>query len=72
MDVIGVREAKLLDLLRKPRTLEEIVNAWIIYGKPREPKAFYEFGERAHMEKHLNRLMSHGVVAIEDEKYFRQ
>lgn len=71
LNVIGVREAKLLDLLQKPLTLEEIANAWIIYGKPREPRVFYEFAERAHMRKHLDRLMSQGAVAMEDEKYVR-
>lgn len=70
LSVIAGREKKLLDLLARPRTLEEIVGAWIIYGKPREPKAFFEFGERVHMKKHLEKLMKEEVVVKEEEKYF--
>ena len=69
LDVITIRENKLIDLLKEPRTLEEIVGAWIIYGKPREPKAFYEFGERAHMKKHLERLMEQGHVTLDGNRY---
>ncbi|MGD2125230.1 MAG: MBL fold metallo-hydrolase, partial [Desulfobacteraceae bacterium] len=71
LGVIAEREEKLLDLLEKPRTLQEITEAWIIYGKPREPKAFFEFGEKAHMKKHLERLMNQGVVAMEGETYYQ-
>ncbi len=70
LDVISVREEKLLDLLKQPRTLEDIVEAFIIYGKPREPKAFFEFGERAHMKKHLEKLMREGIVSKKGTGYF--
>jgi glyoxylase-like metal-dependent hydrolase (beta-lactamase superfamily II) len=69
LDVIARREDRLVDLLEEPRTLEEIVGAWIIYGKPREPKAFYEFGERAHMKKHLEDLMGQGRVFLDGDRY---
>jgi hydroxyacylglutathione hydrolase len=62
LDVISAREEKLLDFLKQPRTLDDIVEAWIIYGRPREPKAFFEFGERAHMKKHLEKLVREGIV----------
>ena len=68
--IIEGTEKKLLDLLEKPLTLEEIVGACILYGKPRKPKAFFEFGERAHMIKHLEKLMKEEVVVREEEKYF--
>jgi len=71
LDVISEREGRLLDLLEKPRTLDDIIQAWIIYGKPREPRVFYEFGERAHMKKHLERLMNQGVVGFQGEKYHK-
>ena len=60
--VIAGRENKLLTLLEKPRTLEEIVAACIIYGRPREPKAFFAFGERVHMTKHLEHLQKRVMV----------
>jgi len=69
IDVISRRENQLIKLLEEPRTLEEIVGAWIIYGKPREPRAFYEFSERSHMKKHLERLMNQGLVSFDGGRY---
>ncbi|MCF8025749.1 MAG: hypothetical protein K9K82_09710, partial [Desulfobacteraceae bacterium] len=38
--------------------------AWVVYGKPRKPLAlFYQFGERVHIIKHLDRLIARGEVA---------
>jgi hypothetical protein len=71
LGVIAERESKLMDLLEEPRTMEDIIEAWIIYGKPREPKIFYELGERGHMKKHLERLVGQGVVAVEGDRYSR-
>jgi len=62
-------EKKLLTLLEKPRTLEEIVAACIIYGRPREPKAFFTFGERVLMTKHLEHLQKRGMVVSENGRY---
>lgn len=67
--VIAQRERKLLLLLEKPRTLEEIVGSWIIYGRPREPKEFFVFGERVHMKKHLEHLEKRGLVREENGRY---
>lgn len=67
--VIAEREKKLLALLETPRTLPEIVGARIIYGREREPKAFFDFGERVHMKKHLDHLIRRGLVIREDELY---
>ena len=69
LNVICEREKKLLDFLRTPRTMDQIVAACILYGKPREPKAFFEFGERAHMKKHLEKLMAEGRVALDGDLY---
>lgn len=67
--IIGDREAKLLEVLEQPATLEAIVGSWIVYGKPREPKAFFAFGERVHMEKHLADLERRGMVVKDGERY---
>ena len=69
--VIDAREAKLLDFLSAPRTMEDIVAACLVYRKPREPKAFFEWGEGAIMGKHIERLMRNGAVALEDGRYRR-
>lgn len=69
--VIDEREAKLLDFLAEPRTLADIVAQCIVYRKPREPRAFFEWGEGAIMGKHLERLMKNGGVVLEDGRYRR-
>lgn len=69
--VIRQREEKLLDLLEEPRTMEEIINAWIVYRRPREPKEFYAFAEEATMQKHLDDLMADSTVGEEDGRYYR-
>jgi glyoxylase-like metal-dependent hydrolase (beta-lactamase superfamily II) len=70
LNVIQQREDKLLSFLNKPHTLKEIVNASIVYLKPREPKAFFEYGERAHMEKHLRLLQKRGVIGYNKNLYY--
>jgi hydroxyacylglutathione hydrolase len=67
--VIAEREKKLLALIERPVTLEEIVNFRIIYGRPREPKAFFAFGERVHMIKHLEHLQKRGIILLENGRY---
>jgi glyoxylase-like metal-dependent hydrolase (beta-lactamase superfamily II) len=69
LNTIDEREAKLLDLLRTPRTMPEIVEARILYGKKREPQEMYDIGERGHMTKHIERLMGRGIVVLEDDTY---
>jgi len=71
LKVIRTREYNLLKFLEYPRTLTEIVNAWIVYGKPREPMDFYTFAERALMKKHLDALMERSMVALLENKYYR-
>jgi hypothetical protein len=67
--VIDEREAKLLEFLSTPRTMEDVVAACLVYRKPREPKAFFEWGEGAIMGKHIERLMRSGSVVLEDGRY---
>jgi glyoxylase-like metal-dependent hydrolase (beta-lactamase superfamily II) len=68
-EVIAERERKLLAVLDEPKTLEAIVESWIVYGKPRTPKEFFAFGERAHMKKHLEELLSRGMITLENQSY---
>ncbi len=69
--VIDRRRQALLDLLASPRTMEDIVNAWIVYRKPREPLAFYAHAEKALMGKHLEELLANGQV-VQEGGYFRR
>lgn len=67
--VIYKREEKLLQALMAPLSLDEIVQRWIVYGKPKEPREFFESGERALMKKHLIRLMKQGKVTEHQGRY---
>ncbi len=71
LDVIGKREKKILDLLNEPLSLEDLMNYWIIYGKPKEPRVFFELGERLHIGKHLELLLKKGAVKRLDGKYIK-
>ena len=72
VNVILQREEKLLSFLSRPRDRQEIIEAWIVYGKAREPKYFFEFGEWAIMEKHLEQLIRQGRVVHQQGRYVRQ
>lgn len=69
LGIIVEREGKLLDFLSRPRTMAEIISQWIVYRKHREPAAYFEFGERAIMGKHLERLLQAGEIRKEGEHY---
>ena len=70
-NVIYEREARLLEFLGQPRSLQEIAAAWLIYGKPREPRDFFEFNERALMKKHLDYLVRQGRVLRDKDIFSR-
>lgn len=68
-NVIYERDDKIMDCLQEPQTLEEIAERWIIYGKPREPLIFFEFGERALLKKHLRRLERQNKIIFSGDTY---
>ncbi|HAJ27729.1 MAG TPA: MBL fold metallo-hydrolase [Syntrophus sp. (in: bacteria)] len=70
-NVIYQREEKILSFLATPRSITEIVQSWLIYGKPREPLAFFEFGEHALTVKHIDWLLKKGLIEIVDGKFAR-
>jgi len=72
LQVIEDRESKLLDVLSTPCSMEEIVNNWIVYRKPREPLPFYTFAEKALMQKHIEDLMDRGLVTEKDGRYTKR
>jgi len=69
LKVIDEREAKLLTFLEKPRTIEEIGAAWIVYGKPKEPIDEFILMEQISMKKHAERLIRRGTVTVVDSRY---
>lgn len=70
-NVIHERENKLLAFLEKPKTIAEICAAWLIYGRPREPKEMYEFNERVLVRKHLEYLQRQDKIVSDDERYVK-
>ena len=70
-NVIYQREEKILNFLKEPKSLDEIAGAWLIYGKPREPKEFFESNERALVGKHIEYLERMGKITIDRGKYVR-
>ena len=69
--VIERREAKLYDLLKEPKTLSQIADTWIVYGKPREPAVEFRFFEQINMKKHVDRLIKKGLARQEGDFYLR-
>jgi len=70
LEVIAQRDGKLLEYLKgAPRTMTDIVAQCIVYRKPREPKAFFEWGEQAIMGKHLERLTRLGKANCSNGYY---
>ena len=69
IEVIYKRENKLLEFLKTPRSMRDIIDAHIVYGRPREPKSFFELGERALMKKHLELLLGKRLISHDGEAY---
>ena len=67
--MIRDREEKLIELLSTPKTMEEIVEASIVYGRPREPKVLFSLGERGIMRKHLEELMRKSLVKRDGNRF---
>jgi len=70
-NVIYLREERILEFLNKPRTLEKILAAWLIYGKPREPREFFEFNERVLLGKHIEYLERRGKIILDNNQYVK-
>jgi glyoxylase-like metal-dependent hydrolase (beta-lactamase superfamily II) len=71
LEVINIREKKLIHLLDHPHTLEEIARSYIVYKKPRQPEKFYLFNERVIMEKHVVRLLQKGLIVLDQDRFMR-
>lgn len=69
-NVIYEREGRVLEFLSRPRSLKEIAAAWLIYGKPREPREFFEYNELALVKKHLDYLEKQGRLLCDKDIFF--
>lgn len=66
---ISAREEKILGFLNQPRSLDDIIDQWIILERPKEPVAYFRLAEKAHIEKHLQRMIRQGAIRFVDTRY---
>jgi len=71
LSVIDRREEKLVDFLRDPHDLEEIIARRIVYGKDAQSE-WFDGGEAALMAKHLEKLIREGRVRQDGDRYCRR
>jgi glyoxylase-like metal-dependent hydrolase (beta-lactamase superfamily II) len=71
LNAIDQRDERLLGYLRNPRLMKEIVQQWLIIGKPDHVTDYERFGEQAHVKKHLTRLLQKKLISEESGRYFR-
>ncbi len=57
LKAITERDNKIIEFLESPKSLEEIIDAAIIYGQFFDPKDLYRLAEKLMIEKHLKRLI---------------
>ncbi len=68
LSVIDRREEALRTFLRRPRSRSEIVARRIVYGEGR-PGPWFDYGEWALMEKHLEEMIARGEAQVEGDRY---
>ncbi len=69
LSVVDYRENQLMALLETPRTREEIINTWIVYRIPREPRKFFEFLENAIISKHIESLKERNRICKQKGRF---
>jgi len=68
--VIDARQHDLETALRTgPKTMREIIELRLVYKKVKEPQSFFDFGERAIMGKHLERMIRIGTAIFQNNRY---
>ena len=71
LDVVWEREARLLAFLARPRTLDEIADHCIVYGK-KYPNIPWQYqAERNMMSMHVDRLLAQRRVVVEGDGAIR-
>ncbi len=69
LEVVHRRHDALIELLAAPRSLDEIIRAWIVYGRAREPWDFFYFSEGAMIKKHLEYLEEQGRLIRQGDTF---
>jgi hypothetical protein len=69
--VFKERDEKILEFLSSPRSMDDFVDKALIYRKYPYVASILRFFEAEMISKHLDRLMSKGLVTKKDGKFFR-
>ncbi len=69
LNVIKEREERVLNFLKKEKTLDEIYNAILIYGRLPEPREFFLPAEKFMVKKHLDLLLKKGKIQEINSKF---
>jgi glyoxylase-like metal-dependent hydrolase (beta-lactamase superfamily II) len=69
--VVIDRESRLLDFLEEPRTMQEIIDRAVIFGRRWDPPEMFEFFEGMMAEKHLVRLERAGLISQTSGRWAR-
>lgn len=72
LDKVYVNEEKILKALKTPKTMEELVDLKIIYGRFKNPEELYAFFEKVSLLKHLERLMRLSIVEYDGRYYYKK
>lgn len=64
--VVHARQGRLDRVLASPKPFREIVESWVVYRKPREPREFYLTAEAAMIRKHFEWMREQGRLREED------
>lgn len=72
LDQLYAKEEKIIKALKTPRTIEELVNMKIVYGRFKKPEELYAFFEKVSLLKHLERLMRLGIIEYDGRYYYKK
>ncbi|UCF85393.1 MAG: MBL fold metallo-hydrolase [Desulfobacteraceae bacterium] len=71
LSVFKERDEKIIGFLSSPRSMADFVEEALIYQKYPYAESILRFFEFQMMSKHLDRLMSNGLVTKKEGKFFR-
>lgn len=70
-DILDHRDGLILENLRVPKSMSELVDLKLIFRRYPEPQRLYRFFEEVMLEKHLQRLMRQGRVFIKPNQTYK-
>ena len=69
LEVFDERDRKLINILKEPKSIDELVETSPFYGKKPFAKPMLDYFEKMMIEKHLKNLMKREKVIKIGEKF---